>query len=538
MKVRLHRFLKTCLAVLAAGLVFVACRKENDAVELPKQPAGYQELLAAYQAGFKYLSCDYSGSTTVRFENGTVSIPPDGLKIQDCRSCAPRVVSLSPENKMWCLDGILSGVRYHEHLPDEQATVVYAYIDPYTLHLYISNGNVLDFPFDESLLPREFRMPIIRITHSGAEITREAYVEGSITIEDPDLAYSEAASFSASMRIKGRGKSTWSMPKKPYKIKLAENTSLLGMPGDKDWVLLANYADKSLMRNNIAMEVSRICGLKWTPQSRNVEVFLNGSYQGVYNLVEDKEVAKHKVNIGKKDCYLEMEEAFDEPLHFRTPHNVPIQVKEPENLSEEEWEKVRTYILDFEEALFGPDFTDPVKGYAAWIDVESFIDNYLVRELSKDIDGNLRKSSFLTLKKGSKLDFYHVWDFDLAFGNADYFPDGNNGPTGWWIKDYGSLSVRNTGWYHRLFQDPAFVRKVKDRWKALYPELTTVPAFLDKAVREMGDAPARNFKRWDILNIYVWPNVMVTGSYDQEVAYLQSFYTRRLSWMNDSLAGL
>ena len=203
---------------------------------------------------------------------------------------------------------------------------------------------------------------------------------------------------------------------------------------------------------------------------------------------------------------------------------------------EEEWEKVRTYILDFEEALFSR-FYRSSQGYAAWIVLNPSSTITLSASCPR-ISTGICASSFLTLKKGSKLDFYHVWDFDLAFGNADYFPDGNNGPTGWWIKDYGSLSVRNTGWYHRLFQDPAFVRKVKDRWKALYPELTTVPAFLDKAVREMGDAPARNFKRWDILNIYVWPNVMVTGSYDQEVAYLQSFYTRRLSWMNDSLAGL
>ena len=153
-------------------------------------------------------------------------------------------------------------------------------------------------------------------------------------------------------------------------------------------------------------------------------------------------------------------------------------------------------------------------------------------------DGNVRKSSFLVLREGGKLEFYHQWDFDLAFGNANYFADGNNGPTGWYVKDYDSNDNKGKGWYSRLFEDRAFVERVQARWDELYPELLKLDEFIDKAAEELGEGPGRNFKKWDILGTYVWPNVKVTGSYEEEVKYLKSFYLQRLEWMNRELAKL
>ena len=175
--------------------------------------------------------------------------------------------------------------------------------------------------------------------------------------------------------------------------------------------------------------------------------------------------------------------------------------------------------------------------------MDSLIDNYIIHELAKDIDGNIRKSSFLSWSGTThKIRFCHVWDFDLSFGNADYFPwDMNdcqgepNGPYGWWIKDYGSNSTKGNGWYDRLFQDPAFVSAVQDRWAEVFPELKRMPEYLEKLVKEMGDAPERNFKKWDILGTYVWPNVKVTGSYEGEIRYLVDFYTKRLEWLDSKL---
>jgi len=525
------------LIILATVLFFAGCGKDDEVIELPKQPKGYQELLAVYNSGDKYLSSSFSDGVVITFENGSVTIPSDGISIENCKNTSPKAVSFIEYNNMWYINGTMCGIKYQKNLTNEQATSVYCYVDQTTLHMYISNGNVLDFPFNEKPQPREFRMPIVRITESGT-ITKETYLPGTITIEDPDGTYSDVKSLSGSIQIKGRGNSTWGMPKKPYRIKLDEKAEVLGMPSNKNWILLANYADKSLMRNNVGMEISRRLGFKWTPKSVNVELYLNGAYQGVYNLFEAKTTNKNRINIKEDEYYLEIEQNMDEDYKFYSSWGVPIQILNPEVPTDAQFSEAKSIVNNFESALYGSNFKDSEKGYAAHINVDSFIDNFIIQELVKNIDGNIRKSSFLVKTKSEKLEFYHQWDFDLTLGNADYFPNGNNGPTGWWIKNYGTYSEKNTGWYYRLFQDPEFVKKVKSRWNEMYESLSTIPEYIDLTVTEMGTNPDKNFKKWNILNVYVWPNVKVTGSYVKEVEYLKEFYTQRLEWLNSSINAL
>ena len=178
---------------------------------------------------------------------------------------------------------------------------------------------------------------------------------------------------------------------------------------------------------------------------------------------------------------------------------------------------------------------DPDNGYAKYIDVDSFVNYYIIQELTKNIDGNLRKSSFLTKERGKKLEMYHVWDFDLTIGNCNYFQDygygADNTYKGFFIKDYGYLGY-GTGWFVRLFEDPAFREKVKLRWNELKPQLAKVPDFIDSHQKELFEVAGRNFRRWPILNTWIWPNVVVTGSYQGEVDYMKSFYINRLEWLD------
>ncbi|MCQ2142465.1 MAG: CotH kinase family protein [Bacteroidales bacterium] len=187
---------------------------------------------------------------------------------------------------------------------------------------------------------------------------------------------------------------------------------------------------------------------------------------------------------------------------------------------------------NFEKALRGNDFKDPEKGYAAYIDVDSFVNFFIVQELSKNIDGNCRKSSYMTKEKGRKLRFCHVWDYDMAFGVANFFPSnegqGGNGPTGWWVKCYGPGNNYKGGWYYRMFQDPAFVRKVRKRWNELYPELSRVPEYMDYEIARMGSsAIERNFDKWRILG---------SRTYEEHVKFLKDFYVTRLEWMNKEIS--
>lgn len=526
------------MAVLGIASLLFSCEK-LEVNYPPVQPEGFVRLLEIYEAGEEFVSFECKDVTTLlTFEESTLSLRNDEFTVHDCTKTGHPPVCLNDGKTSWLVSGVDQKIGNHSGLPDREAQPVFLYVDSESLHLFISNGTKIHFVkhIDTGYRKaREYTMPIVRISFNGTQVQKDTYASGTITIEDPDRFYSDAAFFESEMQIKGRGNSTWDMPKKPYRIKLAAKSEVLGMPASKNWAFLANYADKSLMRNNTAMEISRILEFPWTPRSRDVELYLNGKYQGVYGLFEHKEVGKNKVNIEDDEYYLEIEQSIDEPYYFWTGKGVPIIIKNPEEPDARQTDYIKNYLKDFESALFGPSFSDPVNGYSAFIDVDSFVDNFIIEELAKDIDGNVRKSSFLTLQEGGKLTFYHQWDFDLSFGNADYFPGGANGPTGWWVKNHDSNSKANAGWYWRLFQDKTFVDKVKARWNEVYPKLVKVPNFIDLSVTEMGDAPQRNFQVWDILGKYVWPNVKVTGSYSKEIQYLKEFYNERLEWMNENI---
>lgn len=405
---------------------------------------------------------------------------------------------------------------------------------------------VMSFPVKKSL-------PVIKIeTENGSQIKdKETYVKGRITISDPDGLYWDVPELVLEMNekgIRGRGNTTWDMPKKPYKIKLDNKAGIFGLPADKEWVLLANYSDKTLLRNVVAMRLSEIVGMKWTPAMLPVEVYLNNDYIGCYTFSEHKKVAKHRIDLDivtetdnsgdllTGDYYFEIESRLDEATCFLTEVNhIPMMFKEPEMPTSEQLNYVKTYFRDAELALNGVDFKDIQKGWQKYIDAESFAKAFIVNELTKNIDGNMRKSSFITKQRGHKLEMYFLWDYDLALGNCDYMSSlsggvATDGPEGWFVKT--TSMDQGINWYIRMSEDPAFCSKVKEIWKSIYPELKAVPSFIDRQVWQIDEAQTHNFQRWDILGIYVWPNRVVTGNYSSEVAYMKEFYRKRLEWLD------
>ena len=398
-------------------------------------------------------------------------------------------------------------------------------------------------------------LPVITIkTKDGAQIRdKKTYIKGTVTISDPDGLYWDTPELVLEMTkdgIRGRGNTTWDMPKKPYKLKFDDKVSIFGLPADKEWVLLANYADKTLLRNVVAMKLSEIVGMKWTPAMLPVEVYLNNDYIGCYTFSEHKKVSKNRVNLNiasetdntgdlvTGDYYLEIESRQDEKVCFLSDINhIPMMFSDPEEPTQAQQLYVKSYFRDAEIALNGSDFTDPQNGWQKYIDIESFAKAFIVNELTKNIDGNMRKSSFITKERGKKLEMYHLWDYDLTIGNCDYMASmsngiATNGPEGWFIKT--TSMDQGINWYIRMSQDPAFCAKVKEIWNRSYPQLVDVIDFIDRQARLIDDAQTRNFQRWDILGTYVWPNMVVTGKYSSEVAYMKDFYAKRLEWLNDA----
>lgn len=375
----------------------------------------------------------------------------------------------------------------------------------------------------ETPLSQEFAKVIIT-TNGGAPIdSKDVYVNGTVTV-DPN-GVDETWLMTAPMKIKGRGNSTWGMPKKPYKIKLNSANSMLGMPSDKEWVLLANYSDKTLMRNEIAFELGRRLGMAYVPRTRTVEVSVNGFNQGTYLVTEQVKVSPSRVNISGNGYLLELDRRMD-GTYFTTSRSVPYVVKEPSTLSADQMSYISGYVQEAEDILNSVNFADPVNGYAKYIDVDSFIDWFIVNEISKNVDAPNFSSSYFYKEAGGKLFMGPLWDFDLGFGNCDYADA--EFPTGWWVR-------ANSPWFSRLFADPVFEARVRARWNQLKSksgDLGGMLHLIDRQAHALDLSQQQNFTLWDILNTYVWPNPIVTGSYAGEVNYLKQWLTTRMNWID------
>ena len=238
----------------------------------------------------------------------------------------------------------------------------------------------------------------------------------------------------SSCEIRGRGNTTWGWPKKPYLIKLDEKQHVFGMHKHKRWVLLANFMDRTLMRNLVSMKVASMTKLAWTPGCVPVELVLNGQHLGSYLLIEQVRVDNHRVNITEmtKDdnsgnavtggYLLELDFHFDNANQWVDPHGsnnqwsggIPFSVKYPDSddLTSQQLKYIKQYVYDAAEALYGKDFKDPVKGWRAYIDEDSFIDYWIVFEVMGNHELGNPGSVFMHKDRGGKLVAGPCWDFD------------------------------------------------------------------------------------------------------------------------------
>lgn len=286
---------------LLCGLILLSAGCEpQEKPEIPERPGSYTELLDAYRCGAFFVSAEIGDeSSLIVFSDRELSVPKSEIELHDCsRTNRPPIVYVDGQG--WMIQGRQTHIPDTRGQTEEDSYPLYLFLYENTLHLFVSNNVQLDYPAEskgDNMKPEVFAMPEVHITHQSDRIHKSYPIEGTVVIEDPDRHYSATGRLECSALIQGRGNSTWGMPKQPFKIKLAEKHEVLGMPAKRNWVFLANYADKSLLRNALAMKTSEISGMDWTPRYRIAEVWINGQYQGVYNIFEKKEVAAHKVDI-------------------------------------------------------------------------------------------------------------------------------------------------------------------------------------------------------------------------------------------------
>ncbi len=308
-------------------------------------------------------------------------------------------------------------------------------------------------------------LPIIVINTNGQTILDEPKISASMGIIDngPGGANDSSDPFNnydGKIGIEIRGSSSQMFPKKQYGIELRDDVgegvsaSLLGMPAEEDWVLFAPYNDKSLMRDALAYKLGRDLG-QYAPRTRFCEVIINDVYQGVYVLIEKIKRDKNRVDINKLNpdensgdnltggYIIKIDKSTGSgsggwtstypPPGRNGNQTIYFQYDYPKDVDITSQQKnyIQQVLSNFEGTLAGNDFTDPVQGYARYIDVNSFIDFFIANEVSKNVDG-YRLSTYLHKQKdsdGGKLRMGPIWDFNLGFGNANYCTQGN--PEGW-----------------------------------------------------------------------------------------------------------
>ncbi|MFB6318846.1 CotH kinase family protein [Saccharicrinis sp. FJH54] len=410
-------------------------------------------------------------------------------------------------------------------------------------------------------------LPLILINTNGQTIHDEPKITvglkvlnnpaGTNSISDTDFEYDGLAG------IEIRGSSSQQFDKKSYTFETRtdsgtnNNVSLLGLPEENDWVLHGPYSDKSLMRNALAYHLGNATG-PWSPRTRFCEVYINNDYRGVYQLTEKIKKDGERVNIATLNpdeisgddltggYILKIDRpdfgAWTSPYKDRGGHfDIPISYVYPdyEDMPQVQRDYIRSYVTGFEDALHGSDFKDPENGYRPFVNVTSFIDFYLVNELGRNVDGYRLSTYFYKDKdsKGGRLTMGPLWDFNLAFGNADYYAGGS--VSGWvvdGVSEWDALAI--PFWWDRLRQDPWFESLLKKRWIELRSDAfsnSEIMNYIDSCAMLLQDAQERNFDRFDILSSYIWPNYYIGHTYQNEVDFLKNWTTERLVWMDNQI---
>jgi hypothetical protein len=393
-------------------------------------------------------------------------------------------------------------------------------------------------------------LPIVIIQTDSPTLTNRSKTGGTMKIIDNgskrNKVTDQANGYDGNIKIKLRGNSSLFFDQKRFTLETvtpegkSNNVELLGMPADNDWVLLAPFNDISMMRDPFAFDLWNEMG-HWAPRNRYCEVVMNGRYIGVYILCEKIKRAENRLSIAKLkktdtsgleltggyivriDPPDEGEKSFQSDVPGiitsggmggfggmgglgggfgggRATVTWSYFYPKSENLAPEQEEYISNYIKTTEKVIQSDNFADPKEGYAKYIDVESFVDYIIHTELSLNADGLKRSTYFYKTKQnedgtGGKLHAGTVWDYNLAYGNCN-FANGNNIQA--WVYNGGETNP-TPAMFKRLMEDPAFVAKVKARWKELRKgvlSIDNINKYIDNHAAQLAEAKDRQFAQY------------------------------------------
>jgi len=402
-------------------------------------------------------------------------------------------------------------------------------------------------------------LPLVLIETGGLEIVDDPRIVANMgiinngpgqlnRITDPFTDYDGRIS------IEIRGSSSQAYLKKSYGFETQDamgenlNASLMGLPPENDWVLYAPYADKSLIRNILAYNLSRELG-NYAPRTRLCEVIINGEDQGVYVLIEKVKRDRNRVDISRLNpgeiygddltggymLKIDKQSGNAGPTWKSSGGEFWFQYEYPDydEMAEEQKTYIRNYIYSLENRLLSEDFRHPELGYRKYLDEDAAVDLFIVNEVSKNVDGYFLSYYFYKDKdsEDGRLKMGPIWDYNLSFGNADY----REGYRTWGFQVLVNPSL---WWWDRLLEDPVFIENIKHRWYQVREQHLSdhrLEEMIDSLSGALQAPQVRNFERWDLLGKKITPNAFVGESFEEEIQYLRNWMLHRVHWLDREL---
>jgi len=380
----------------------------------------------------------------------------------------------------------------------------------------------------------------IETVQKAAVTDKKTFVNGKWIMVD-----GEKTETLTGMKIRCRGNSTFNnagATKKAYRVKFSDKVALLGDKGvaDKNWVLMANHFDKSLIRNALTTDImGRYCGMEFNPGARFVDVVLNGEYIGNYQITDHPDVESGRLDITTPGTDEEASEGFfleadgwkDHKYVTTTLKSVPVRIHKPKDgeVTSAQADYVKSWLDRFETALFSKDYKDEDKGYRKLVDSVSLANLYLCTEMSANYDGFW--STYLYKRPNDqKMYFGPLWDYDIAYNNDTR---GNN-TTQRMIVDINTGVCRS--WFTRMWRDPWFRQLILRRYNEL--RQSGIEAFLLHAVDSLGELNAQsaklNFDKYGI-NTKVYNEVVMRDTYAEYITDLKTFITDHFTYLDTEI---
>ena len=421
-----------------------------------------------------------------------------------------------------------------------------------------SSSNKYNVPSSLARNPLGTGLPSVYLTTAnGWPITsRTDYISGECWIVGGTTSYSTLES-GGGIQVRGRGNSSWEVyNKKSYRVKFDKKMEVLNIGAARDWTLIASHSDKTLMRNFLAFSMAgSLSNLKFSPKAQFVDLFLNGEYMGLYTVGDQVEIGKDRVNISEASgtdrgyllevdnrVYTEYQHTYFEGIdYFRSifGHAYVFQGPSRTDITQAQREFISDYVWKLENLIKAGS-----SNYKNYLNEDSFIDWLIMEELTKNVDSAFGMSVFMYKDKGGKINMGPLWDFDLAFGNADYADMDKT--YGWYIAgdhlyELPDKYTLGAEWAKNLLKQPAFANKFISRWNTLklnQLSKSKIFGYIDSSANVIRSSWSKNMNKWKIMGHYVWPNPpgMVSAlTFDEQVNYLKSWIDLRWNWLDENI---